>query len=183
MSLVSVIEAEFNVFGVQLAQDLKTSAVQALADGGRRNVNTIKLDFNSNVLIQGETITLTISAVNGSRGVDYWKYIETGRRPGARNIPADVVGKKWQNQNNIDPRRVLADMRAKKGLKAPKKALNFDKAAKALSFIIQRSIKRKGIKPKPYVDRVIDDGRMEAFALKMRELVSKNIILIVEDIT
>lgn len=149
----------FREWGKKLAEDLKVSADRALKEGGRKNPNAIKLDFDL-ILESKGNVSVSIIAVNGKTKVKYWNNVETGRKAGAKRLPADVVGKKWQNENKIDPRKVLTDMRAKKGLKIPKKALNYDKAAKTLSFIYQNLIFKKGIKPKPFVDRIITDSRI-----------------------
>lgn len=144
-------------FGKELSADLEVSLRKALKDGGRKNVQTTKLNFKEDSYINGDGAAMDIIATG-----EYWKFIESGRKKGARKLPADVVGKKWQNENNIDPRKVLIQLRLKKNpkLKISKQTLNYDKAAKSLSFIIQRSIFNKGIRPKPFVDRVVKDGRI-----------------------
>lgn len=154
-------------FGKDLADDLEQSLTKALRDGGRRNPEQPALTFKQETYIDGPGVEMAIMASG-----DYWKYIESGRKKGARRIPADVVGKVWQNTNNIDPRQVLMQLRLKKvrKLKTAKNKLNYDKAAKSLSFVIQNSIFKKGIKPKPFIDRVIDDGRIEVLSSTLRQV-------------
>lgn len=179
MNLEEQIESEFRLFGEELSQDLKESAVRALTAAGRKSPQTVKLDFSPTIYNSPGQVTVIIRAVNGQRGVKYWDYIEEGRRPGARGVPADALGKKWQNENNIDARKVLADMRSKAGkpLKAGKKSLDYNKAVKSLSFIIQRSIKRKGIRPKPYIQSVLSDGRIERFRERLTPLLGESFVL------
>jgi hypothetical protein len=176
MNLQGLLAAEFELFGEELANDLEDSALRALREGGRTNPQTVKLDFHPVLSYADNKVTLAIKAVNGQRGVKYWDFIEKGRKKGAKGVPLDVVGKKWQNENNIDPRKILAEMAQKSGkpLKKGKKSLNYDKAAKALSFIIQRAIKRKGIKPKPYINRVINDGRLDRFRERLIPIIGEH---------
>lgn len=185
MSLREQLIKEFKVFGEQMAKDLKLSVDLALREHGSKNPQSVKLDFSPRFSYSNDVVTLSIHAVNGKKPVTYWDYIEKGRRPGAKNIPADVVGKKWQGLNNIDPRKIIADMRAKnrKSVKArASKPISFDKAAKSLSFIIQKSIKRKGIPAKPYIKRVIDDGRLVEFRNKLVPILGEDFILQVKGI-
>lgn len=180
----------FKEFGLDTARDLKSSADKALAEAGRGGPQTIKLDFNEVLKTTPDgDVVLDIQAVNGQKPVKYWRYVEDGRKKGAKKIPADVVGKEWQNQYNIDPRVVLLSIRAKstrkglnynnKTLSIKKKALDYDQAAKSLSFIIQKSIFKKGIKPKPFVDRVISDGRIQKLRADLTPLLGKQFKLII----
>lgn len=180
MNIDEQIIALFNEFGISIAEDLKESAVQALAEGGRKNPQTIKLDFKLNPATNGKDVAISIQATNGERGVNYWIFLEKGRTPGAKRLPADVLGKKWQNQNNIDPRPILK--RFSKKLKKGGKELSFDKAAKSFSFLLQRSIYKKGIKPKPFVDRVINDGRVEELKQRLIPLLGEKFKLTIMDI-
>lgn len=168
-------------FFVELSDDLEESLNRALRDGGRGNPQKAALSFKHDIYDDGPGVSATITASG-----DYWKYIESGRKKGAKRIPADVVGKVWQNTNNIDPRQVLMQLRLKKvrKLKTAKNKLNYDKAAKSLSFVIQNSIFKKGIKPKPFVDRVIEDGRIEVLSSTLRQVLGKEYKLeIIADFT
>lgn len=154
------------VFGLKTAQDLEKSLVQALKDGGNKNPQQPRLNFRQDSELVGDGVKMDIIASG-----EYWKWIESGRKKGERRIPADVVGKKWQGMNNIDPRQVLIQLRLKRNpkLKSTKSSLNYNKAAMSLAFVIQGSIFRKGIKPKPFVDRVLEDGRIELLAATLRK--------------
>jgi hypothetical protein len=172
------IERVFTEFAIGLAEDLKRSAQEALRSGGRRSPNPIKLDFNQLVrLTQNGNVVLDIRAVNGGKGVGYWKNIESGRRPGAKRLPADVVGKKWQNENNIDARKVIMSMRT---AKKPGREIKYDQAARSLAFIIQGAIYRKGIRPKPFVDRVITEQRISKLRNDLMPLIGNRFMLTIK---
>ena len=161
------------VFGSDLAKDLDVSLRKALKAGGGKDIQTPKLNFREKAYVKGNTIHMDVIPYRSDgESAKYWQWIESGRKKGARKLPADVVGKKWQNANGIDPRKVLVQLRLKKNpkLKISKKTLNYDKAARSLSFIIQRSIFNKGIKPKPFVDRVVNDGRINDLKADLKSL-------------
>lgn len=167
MSVQSKAQDILEAWGKQVSEDLAESLDQALRQGGRKSPQQAALNFRQKVYIEGSGVAVDIIASG-----EYWKFIESGRKKGARRIPADVVGKEWQNQNNIDARSVILKMRVKnkKGLKVNKQSLNYNKAVRSLSFIIQNSIFKKGIKPKPFIDSVLEDGRIEALASTLRKV-------------
>ena len=53
--------------------------------------------------------------------------------------------------------------------------MSFDKAAKQLSFIFARSIGKKEIPAKPFVDRVLYDGRVKEFSQLIANLIGSEI--------
>lgn len=176
MSLESEINKLVTDFGQKLADDLNESLNKALRDGGSSNPEEAALRFEPSYKITADGTTLTIKASG-----DYWFYIEHGRRPG-KMPPSNKLGKKWQNKNNINAAKVVQEIQVNyyksKGLNYKVKPLKYDKAAKQLGFIIARSIGKKGYKPRPFLDRVIKDGRIEAFQKAISELMKKEIQVI-----
>ena len=170
MSAKDKVKELLTEFGKELSSDLEVSLVKALKDGGSKNPQAPKLNFKEKAYIEGDGVSMDIIASG-----EYWQFIESGRKKGARKLPADVVGKKWQNANGIDPRKVLIELRLKKNpkLKIRKRTLNYDKSAKSLSFIIQRSIFNKGIRPKPFVDRVVKDGRINDLKTDLKAILGR----------
>jgi hypothetical protein len=179
MSAIQNAKLILKSFGQDVAEDLKNSLNAALKAAGNRNPMEAALSFQPEFSEDSEGVTLNIVASG-----EYWKWIESGRKPKTRRIPADVVGKKWQNANGIDPRQIILSLRTKtkrKGLnykqpkfnKKQKAVLNYDKAAKSLSFIIQSSIYKKGIVPKPFVDRVLNDGRLVKLRNELTEVLAQ----------
>jgi hypothetical protein len=178
MSAIQDAEKILIIFGKEVADDLKTSLNAALKAAGNKNPQEAALTFTPEFYDDPDGISMAIVASG-----EYWKWIESGRKKGARRIPADVVGKKWQAANGIDARQVILTLRTKnkkKGLnykqpkfsKKQKSVLNYDKAAKSLSFIIQNSIYKKGIKPKHFVDRVLNDGRLDKLRNQLTDVLA-----------
>lgn len=89
-----------------------------------------------NVKLNGTVFTVSIDLM------DYWQYVEDGRRAGARKPPYRAI-LKWISDKGITP---YPDKRGK----IP--------TEKTLAFIIQNSIAKKGIRPTNYLRYNIDDA-------------------------
>lgn len=178
----------FREWGKESALELKEEAEAALQRGGRTNPNTVSLEFKEILSTTSDgNVQLEIVARRKGQPVKYWKAIEEGRKPG-KQPPSDVFGKTWQNEQNIDARVVLLQIQArKKGLQTPnrkfkrlKKTLDYDKAVKQLQFIIAKSIGKKGIKPKPYLGKVLTDERVRELRTKLTPLLGEKFKLIIK---
>ena len=121
---------------------------------------------------------------------DYWRFIEYGVNGRKQNqnspfsfkkeyINIGAVGKDWQSKNKIDARKIIAEIRLKrsKSLRISKKSLNFDKATKQLASMFARSIARKGLKKRPFIDKAIQDSNLQRFLEEVAEIMKKNITL------
>ena len=75
---------------------------------------------------------------------DYWKYIEDGRRPGAKMPPVEAI-KKWIEYKKILPRPIQ--------LKSGKTVIP---STQQLAFVIARSIGKNGIKARPIARETVD---------------------------
>lgn len=173
MSLEKEINKLITDWGKKFADDLNASLNKALKDGGRKSPQEAALHFEPSYKITADGTTLTIRASS-----DYWYYIEHGRKPG-KMPPSDKLGRKWQNQNNIDPRPIVQEIAIKyyksKGFNYNIKPLSFPKASKQFAFIVARSLGKHGTKPRPFIDRVVKDGRIDALMKSLSELMKKEI--------
>jgi len=171
MPIKEEIDAIIIPFGDKLAIDLKASLEAALKQGGSKNVQESSVTFEPKYVVTEDSTTILILPSQ-----KHWKYIEYGRKPG-KMPPSDKLGKSWQVSQRIDPRKVIAEINIKNNPKAKRKQLSFDAATKQLSFIIARSIGKKGLKPRPYIDRVINDGRVAQLTKDMARVMSKDITI------
>lgn len=169
MALKEEIDSIIIPFGDKLSIDLKASLEAALKQGGSKNVQESAVTFQPKYIVTEDTTTVQIVTAQ-----DYWKYIEYGRKPG-KMPPSNKLGKDWQLSQKIDARKVIAEINIKSNPKAKPRRLSFDAATKQLSFIIARSIGRKGLKPRPYVDRVLNDGRIAQLTKDLAKVMSKDI--------
>ncbi|MDB4498371.1 hypothetical protein N9251_03415 [Gammaproteobacteria bacterium] len=76
---------------------------------------------------------------------DYYIYIESGRKKGSKAPPYDAIFH-WVQKNNIR-------FRDKRG-----RFITF----RATTFIIMKAIKRDGIAPRPFVDRIVESAQEKA---------------------
>jgi hypothetical protein len=173
MSAIQDTESILIAFGQDVADDLYASLNAALKAAGNKNPQEAALSFKPEFTNDADGVTLSIVASG-----EYWKWIESGRKQGTKRIPADVVGKKWQDANGINAAQVILKLRKKpKGLKHKASKLSYDKAARSLSFVIQRSIYNKGIVPKPFVNKVLNDGRLDKLRNQLGTVLAKGFTL------
>ena len=167
MALKDEIDSVIIPFGDKLAIDLKVSLEQALKAGGSKNPQESAVTFQPEYKVTEQGVSISITTEQ-----DYWKYIENGRKAG-KMPPPNKLGKAWQSSQKIDPRKVIAEINIKNNPKSKRKQLSFDAATKQLSFIIARSIGRKGLKPRPFIDRVLNDGRIAQLTKDLAKVMSK----------
>lgn len=168
-------------FGIKLGDDLNASLLQALQEGGRTNPSAPSLAFTSIDSIDESTGTGVVKIIATG---DYWYYIDKGRDKTKKDGTGNVrkgVGKEWQGGNNIKAQQIIYDLQVKynndNGLKRKVKKLSFDKATKALSFLIARKIHRDGYKARPFMDRVIKDGRIDKLTKDISVVLKKDITI------
>lgn len=171
MALKEEIDAIIIPFGDKLSIDLKASLEAALKQGGSKNVQESAVTFQPKYIVTNDSTTIQIVTSQ-----DYWKYIEYGRKRG-KMPPPNKLGKAWQVSQGIDPRKVLAEISIKSNPKAKPRQLSFDAATKQLSFVIARAIGRRGLKPRPYIDRVLNDGRIAQLTKDLAKAMSKDITI------
>ena len=119
--------------------------MKALNDFGNFIITNYKSQLEAEQMNNGELYrTISYSVSTGTGGwvisvslADYWKYIEAGRRAGAKMPPVSAI-ENWINVKQIKPHSMT--------LKSGKTVIP---TIPQLSFLIARSIGRRGIPPKP----------------------------------
>jgi hypothetical protein len=166
------IDSIINHFGTKLSVDLMNSMNEALA---RKNGQQADIRFNQVIERTADGVNIKIVADK-----EHWIYIEDGRKPG-KMPPSEAFGKKWQNKLGINPSNIIYELTVKykqsKKINTKTKKLTFDKASKSLAFLIARSIGKKGVKPKPFIDRVVNDGRIAKFSKDLADAMGKEIAI------
>ena len=115
-----------------------------------------------------KTIDYTITSKSDSYLVtinleDYWKFIEKGRRPGAKMPPVSAI-ENWIKIRKIIPRPVT--------LKSGKQRVP---TVQQLAYVIARSIARKGIAARPFMRESIEDT-MKDFKSKLSAAVREDVL-------
>ena len=144
--------------------------IQAIDEFGRLIVDNYKAELEACGYQDGQLYrTLNYSVSTGTGGwvisvslEQYWKYIEAGRRAGAKMPPLDVI-EKWINVRHIIPHSMT--------LKSGKTVIP---SVKQLSFLIARSIGRRGIAPKPLFQNSFEAAKKQ-FIQVIKDAITQDI--------
>lgn len=151
------------------ANDFKNTA-KVLAEFGQKIVDNYKAELQACNYQDGQlyrTLNYSVKMDNSAWLIsisleDYWKYIENGRRAGAKMPPLDVI-EKWINVRQIIPHSMT--------LKSGKTVIP---SIRQLSFLIARSISQKGIPGRPFFKQSFEAAKQQ-FLKKITEAVQQDI--------
>ena len=144
--------------------------MKALTEFGQKIVDNYKAELEACNYQDGQlyrTLSYSVKMENSSWLIsisleEYWKYIEAGRRAGAKMPPLDVI-EKWINVKQIIPHSMT--------LKSGKTVIP---SVKQLSFLIARSIGQRGIQPRPFFKKSFEAAKLEYLA-KIEEAIIQDI--------
>ena len=150
------------------ANDFKHT-MKALNDFGKFIITTYKSQLEAEQMNNGElykTISYSVSTGTGGWVVsvsleNYWKYIEYGRRPG--KMPPVSAIENWINVKQIIPHSMT--------LKSGKTVIP---TIPQLSFLIARSIGRRGIAPKPLFKNSFEAAKQQ-FIQVIKDAITQDI--------
>ena len=151
------------------ASDLKHT-MKALNDFGNFIITNYKMQLEAEQMNNGElyrTISYSVSTVSSGWVIsislaDYWKYIENGRRAGAKMPPVSAI-ENWINVKQIVPHSMT--------LKSGKTVIP---TIPQLSFLIARSIGRRGIPPKPLFKNSFEAAKQQ-FIQVIKDAITQDI--------
>lgn len=151
------------------ASDLKHT-MKALNDFGDFIITNYKRQLEAEQMNNGElykTISYSVSTVNSGWVIsvslaDYWKYIENGRRAGAKMPPVSAI-ENWIKVKQIIPHSMT--------LKSGKMVIP---TIPQLSFLIARSIGRRGIPPKPLFKKSFEAAKKQ-FIQVIKDAITQDI--------
>lgn len=150
------------------ANDFKHT-MKALNDFGNFIINNYKSQLEAEQMNNGELYrTISYSVSTGTGGwvisvslADYWKYVEYGRRPG--KMPPVSAIENWINVKQIIPHSMT--------LKSGKTVIP---TIPQLSFLIARSIGRRGIAPKPLFQKSFEAAKQQ-FMQVIKDAITQDI--------
>ena len=150
------------------ASDFKHT-MKALNDFGKFIITTYKSQLEAEQMNNGELYrTISYSVSTGNSGwvisvslADYWKYVEYGRRPG--KMPPVSAIENWINVKQIIPHSMT--------LKSGKTVIP---TIPQLSFLIARSIGRRGIAPKPLFKNSFEAAKQQ-FMQVIKDAITQDI--------
>lgn len=151
------------------ASDFKHT-MKALNDFGNFIITNYKSQLEAEKMNNGELynkISYSVSTVSSGWVIsvslaEYWKYIENGRRAGAKMPPLEVI-EKWIDVKQIHPHSMT--------LKSGKTVIP---APPQLPFLIARSIGRRGIPPKPLFKNSFDAAKQQ-FIQVIKDAITQDI--------
>ena len=170
-NLQKKIEAFMDSWGTKLG-DSALKAVDDAVDYGGTQTSDLQASGSIKFTQGGFTYSLKLADKDGN---DYWQYIEYGvngtvKKYGSRYsfkdnkpVPQDAVTK-FIEKRNITLKSLKAygrknfegiSLKSRKKVRKTLKDLTFEQERKTLTYIIGRSIKKKGIKPRPFVDNIL----------------------------
>ena len=127
------IEAILNSFGDIFLKAAKLYAAKYInTKTGKDTLSDSDIMRNLKVEVNEERLVISVS--------DYYRYIESGRKVGAKGIPLSVLVK-WIKEKNIKP--------------------NGNISINSLAFLIQRSIKKTGISKRPFLTMAYKEAGKE----------------------
>lgn len=150
------------------ANDFKHT-MKALNDFGKVIIDNYKSQLEAEQMNNGELYrTISYSVSTGTGGwvisvslADYWKYVEYGRRPG--KMPPVSAIENWINVKQIIPHSMT--------LKSGKTVIP---TIPQLSFLIARSIGRRGIAPKPLFQKSFEAAKQQ-FMQVIKDAITQDI--------
>ena len=142
-------EKDFNIELVDYLELIAKQIREDLISELKRNKKDGKIDKSLKVVVEvfGTTYKVIMKIE------DYFKYIESGRRPGRRMPPVQPI-LDWTIKKRIKP-------------------LDKNIKQKTLAYIIAKSIGKKGIKPVPMLDKVLKTN-MKDFKAQIEKLIYLN---------
>ena len=145
--------------------------MKALTEFGQKIVDNYKAELEACNYQDGQlyrTLSYSVKTENSSWLIsisleEYWKYIEAGRRAGAKMPPVSAI-ENWIKVKQILPRPIT--------LKSGKSVVP---TIPQLSFLIARKIGRDGIRPRPFFKQSFEDAKRE-FLSKIADAVQQDIV-------
>lgn len=172
----------------KIAEDLNASLEKALRDSGTTRPQ-IDLVFTNTVLVDKDGNAKVSIIASG----DYWDYINKGVdgtkvKHGSpysykkKAVDFDAIAK-WITSNSIDAAGILLtiDLKKKgltvtnKELKKLKKGIDRMEAVGKLSRMIAVKVARDGHEPKPYIDTVLTQARIDLLTNRISAIMGREI--------
>lgn len=129
----------------------KAYKAELIANNKRATGNLIK-SIEAKVVVEGDAMSAVLSVE------DYYKYVENGRRKGAKQPPIDAI-LKWVKVKPVVPRENDTG-------RVP--------TQKQLAYLIARAIKENGI-PATHAMRDANDVTFDAFESRLKEALQADI--------
>lgn len=166
-----------NEFGVKLVSDLRKSLVDkgVTFGGGQESKLSAKIRFEIKQTTKGIVFNLVMP--------DYSYYVDKGRKKGPVSKEGRKLISQWAKRKGIVEDYRVKNLKERKeaqsGVKNPKalKKIPFNEAVEQITFVVARSIGRKGYKGNKFLTETITDGRILRLEKDISDALKKQIII------
>lgn len=148
-------------FGKSLITDLRKSLVSkgVTFGGGGESKLSAKMRYTITQDNKGLSFNLVMP--------DYGYWLDKGRKPGPVSQAGQASISDWVKRKGIvgkfQQQNLQDRIAAHKTHRKPLKKLEFNKAVKALTFLVSRKVAKHGYKPTHFISDVLNDGRLKKF--------------------
>lgn len=180
--------------------DINKLIIDVLTEWGEKVVDDVKAEIDSKISHNGGQASKLSGSVNYkviNKGGEiswlltmnrYWEVVEKGRGAGKKAPPSAVL-KDWIKQkesltSNIDKilGRVTVKVKKNGALSKGTKGMSFDKKLDSAAFMMARSIGKKGIKPRPFLYKVVTDNRIDELKQMLAPILKQYYVLEFKDV-
>jgi hypothetical protein len=159
----------------QILENYKQIIIDAIAESLNKNDKVVQ-----GGLVQSISINIRSFATNMVMEIsmaDYWKFVDGGRKKGAKMPPINAMLKHIANRG-INYKGIQNNYRNTKGILVKrKKPLAKEKALRTLAYLIGRSISKKGIKPTNFVDEAFDNDILDNMSKDLSTALGREILI------
>lgn len=108
---------------------------------------------------------------------DYWQFFEKGRKAG--KMPPTKPIEDWVRKKGLKFELTVKKnpTKKRKGITKAQRTLSADRKIKGIAFVIARSIGKKGIKPRPFFDKVFNQSRIEQLKQRLAPVFKNEFII------
>lgn len=163
-------------FIVQNAEDVFYKYKSEIIEALRNNLIEKDKDQPGN-LIQSIDVTIEEEGTKLTFELqmeDYWKYVDEGRKPGAK-MPPQKAMLDFIKVRGIRPKPKKIVGIKNKTVKKALKQVSRDKQLKSVAFAIGRSIKKHGIKPAHFFSEVVTPELIERLKADLAQALKKDV--------
>lgn len=159
----------------QILENYKQIIIDALADSLEKNQRVAQAMLRQSISINIRSFATNM--VMEISMLDYWKYVDGGRKKGAKMPPINSMLKHIANRG-INYKGIQNNYKNKKGqLIKRKKPLAKEKALRTLAYLIGRSISKKGIKPTNFVDEAFNNNILDNMSRDLSTALGREILI------
>ena len=159
----------------KILENYKQIIIDALADSLEKNERVAQAMLRQSISINIRSFATNM--VMEISMLDYWKFVDGGRKKGSKMPPIDAMLKHIANRG-INYKGIQNTYKNKKGqLVKRKKPLAKEKALRTLAYLIGRSISKKGIKPTNFVDEAFDNNILDNKSKELSTALGREILI------